>query len=731
MRIRPRNNLEVLCLALGLSLAALQQSALAGTVRVPTGVQDIQEAIDGAEDGDTVCVSPGEYVIREPLNFNRLHDPDDPLSPPVKNITLRSEEGREVTIIRMADDPEDPNRASVVIFENGETGASLIEGFTLSGGDGTVMDGGEGDGEWKLGGGVLCAGGASPTISRCSISGNTAEGGGGFGWVEVGTSPTLLDSVVADNSASRGAGGGGLLWWSATGTIRDCEIRENTAQMFSGGGLSCERGSTLELFGSAIVDNVAAINGGGVFVRESMTKATIEDCTIENNTASGGSGGGLACHRRATLEISECSIFENTANVSGGALSYVGNATGRVTDCVIERNAAVTDSGGGTNCAVNSRLDISESILLENVAGAVGGGMMYWGGSGDVERCQIRRNVSVGGIGGGVFCGERSSPHFKSHTVISENAVFDGAIALAHGGGLAIFRSPGAIIEACVVEGNYSEYAGGGVDFWDDEVRSVSDQSWLLNSIVSGNSAEVWGGGVTSRGFRPSMPRIDSCSIANNSAAERGGVAKDGGGDPTMASSIVWNNTPESAEARQINCLVGEDPLFVAEPEHDFGRFEDIEIAGFEVRVPSFVERAGDYHLREGSPAIDAGFLDLAPEVDFDGTLRPQGEGVDIGAYEFEPEAVLFLRGDTNSDRSVDLSDAVAVLNFLFLGGEAPTCLPAANSNADAEVNIADSTFLLNHLFLGGPAPAAPYPDCGPADPETDEELVCEESQCS
>jgi len=42
----------------------------------------------------------------------------------------------------------------------------------------------------------------------------------------------------------------------------------------------------------------------------------------------------------------------------------------------------------------------------------------------------------------------------------------------------------------------------------------------------------------------------------------------------------------------------------------------------------------GDYHLKSGSPAIDAGTPVNAPATDFDGTQRPQLAGFDIGAYE-------------------------------------------------------------------------------------------------
>jgi len=53
---------------------------------------------------------------------------------------------------------------------------------------------------------------------------------------------------------------------------------------------------------------------------------------------------------------------------------------------------------------------------------------------------------------------------------------------------------------------------------------------------------------------------------------------------------------------------------------------------------PLFISPAfgtnGDYHVNNGSPAIDAGTSDGAPSIDLDGKTRPQGSGYDMGCYE-------------------------------------------------------------------------------------------------
>ena len=74
-----------------------------------------------------------------------------------------------------------------------------------------------------------------------------------------------------------------------------------------------------------------------------------------------------------------------------------------------------------------------------------------------------------------------------------------------------------------------------------------------------------------------------------------------------------------------------------------------------------------------------------------------------------------FLRGDCNNNGLVYgvLGDVIAVLEFVYLGTFSPTCLNACDSNDDEAVNITDAVALLAWMFSGGPAPPAPTPFVG------------------
>ncbi|MFN0058713.1 MAG: hypothetical protein ACKVX7_09690 [Planctomycetota bacterium] len=83
-----------------------------------------------------------------------------------------------------------------------------------------------------------------------------------------------------------------------------------------------------------------------------------------------------------------------------------------------------------------------------------------------------------------------------------------------------------------------------------------------------------------------------------------------------------------------------------------------------------------------------------------------------------------FIRGDSNGDDVLDVSDPLHTLLYLFAFGAAPPCLDAADSNDSGDVNIPDAVYTLNYLFAFGPPLPAPFPTAG-ADPTTTDGILC------
>jgi hypothetical protein len=66
-----------------------------------------------------------------------------------------------------------------------------------------------------------------------------------------------------------------------------------------------------------------------------------------------------------------------------------------------------------------------------------------------------------------------------------------------------------------------------------------------------------------------------------------------------------------------------------------------------------------------------------------------------------EPTGIEIQRGDSNADGVTDVSDALFLLNFLFLGGAEPSCQDTADFDDDGQLIITDGVALLNFRFNG------------------------------
>ena len=254
-----RTSLSVILVLLGTTCFLL-----ADTVNVPGDYPTIQEAIDGAVNGDLVQVSPGIYF--ENIDFKG------------KFISVMSSKGAGVTVI-------DGGRAgSVATFMSGETGDSRLEGFTLTNGSGNLFEYPRGLLK-RCGGGVFCDGG-SPTLSDNILLDNTSYWGGGI--FSHDASPLLESSDIRLNTSI--AYGAGIFGVDSTICLKENSISGNTADG-GGGGVACIACALL-ITGNTISGNSSARTGGGI----SMSGCSGEiECNGVTENLADDYGGGIHC----------------------------------------------------------------------------------------------------------------------------------------------------------------------------------------------------------------------------------------------------------------------------------------------------------------------------------------------------------------------------------------------------------------------------------------------------
>ncbi len=135
--------------------------------------------------------------------------------------------------------------------------------------------------------------------------------------------------------------------------------------------------------------------------------------------------------------------------------------------------------------------------------------------------------------------------------------------------------------------------------------------------IANGFGYEAASGGAGIVAAPESTTEIHNNILVSNN----GGIFVDESG-PTQSHNLVWGNS-----VNYLVLLLGGE-----EATPSTAALGDVGID------PLFVDAAGgDYHLTAGSPAIDVGLASSSSPTDFDGGARPQGAGVDMGAFERRP----------------------------------------------------------------------------------------------
>jgi hypothetical protein len=297
--------------------------------------------------------------------------------------------------------------------------------------------------------------------------------------------------------------------------------------------------------------------------------------------------------------------------ITGGGILMV-NASPLIQNNVIYSNIAsetvgVDGFGGGVYSAGGAPV-LRNNVISDNIAAGSdgrrgqGGGVAIVGGSARLERNLIQYNYAATageGIGGGVYLNSGDANGFVlDGNTIRFNFASTGLARPSQAGGLFCYLSRLTMTNSFVVQNNDEESGDGLL------LDACSGE--LSNNTIAANGGPS-GVGVHARFVVPGAEAAHVTMVNTIVAGHDIGVVADNGATLQLRTTIFNGQASDDATGQVTNL-------------------------GPRLVDPLFVNQAGaDYHIRSGSPAIDAG--EQAPvTADVDG--QPRFGPPDIGADE-------------------------------------------------------------------------------------------------
>ncbi|MGB2985568.1 MAG: right-handed parallel beta-helix repeat-containing protein, partial [Phycisphaerae bacterium] len=305
-----------------------------------------------------------------------------------------------------------------VVNGSGTDETAILDGLTITAGnDGRAFPDG-------VGGGVLNVGG-SPTVTNCTLKGNSATYGGAMYNIS-GSAPAVAYCTLSGNAAAEG--GAIHNFTNSNPTLTECTFTGNYAWDDGGAIYSDESSPTLTnctFIGNSTVGRGGAMhnwetsnpvlincafNGnwaewGGGMQSQNASNPTLIDCTFTRNSATGlGGGGGMHNLTASSPTLINCTFMGNLGAARGGGMYNRDYSTPTLTNCVFSGNSS-SDFGGGifnyvfagptlTNCTFSgNRADFSGAAMFSESSGSSTiGNCIFWGNSdsgGSDEAAQI------------------------------------------------------------------------------------------------------------------------------------------------------------------------------------------------------------------------------------------------------------------------------------------------------------------------------------------------------
>jgi len=289
-------------------------------------------------------------------------------------------------------------------------------------------------------------------------------------------------------------------------------------EVYGGGGIYCLRQSSPKIANVVIRENKARnCYGTGIYCKDSSNISLVNVVISDNEYTF--RGGGIAIVN-SRLTISKSQIVNNIARYGGGI--FLENSTIQIDNSMINQNVARSNGRGGGIWALVSNIRIKNSDISYNSAIykytsqasylSEGGGLYLNDCIVIIENSNISYNICENNGGG--FSIKNSTVKIYRSSINNNRAVIVGG----GGGGMSIILTSGAPIylEDVVISDNYASGSGGGIAYGANE-KTVP----FKNVVIKNNSAEKNGGGIVSN-ENLIIDESSGCSIFLNKAKEEG-----------------------------------------------------------------------------------------------------------------------------------------------------------------------------------------------------------------
>lgn len=374
-----------------------------------------------------------------------------------------------------------------------------------------------------------------------------------------------------------------------------------------------------------------------------------------------------ACADGDTLFVAAGTYNEHVTITTGKFVSIMGGYSQDGSTRDPELFETIMDGTDLGKSLINAEVDptvplLFDGLILQNSEYASSGSASYMRGNMTLNNCIIRNCHSQSAAAVYAKQDNKALPCVISNCLIELCSAASSASAI---------HSENATIENCIIRGCEGGY--GAV-----VLRGGTITNCVFYNNTSGDSWPNSGGVYNPAGI------VTNCTFANNYGAKYAGIHS----DKEVYNSVMWGNRGEDGFADPANYIAGSPSSHnIADQGFNSSPFITLSLNADNTAAdgPHFVAptsfvgipqtpaqiaemQSADWSIEAGSFLIDKGLTAKAPAYDLAGVARPQGGGVDVGAYEYDPNApVVPLQGiDIFQDSLFIYAESSAAATVIF-----------------------------------------------------------------